>query len=339
MRIKDAITTTNLLMDEQIPVMFWGSPGIGKSDVARQIAKDRNMQLCDVRLSQMDPVDMRGVPFVDSYKFDGEEIQATKWAVADFFARLHERPTVVLFDEINSAPQATQASAYQFILDRSIGDFRLPDHTLILAAGNNIGDGAITNMMSTALRNRLAHVDIEVHLDDWATWAIKAGITTEVLGFIRFRPALLNEFDKKEARANKAFATPRGWQRVSRMLAGGKVPSNAEFGVFSAIVGEGSASELKGYLKHHRNLPDIDAILKNPTKVPVPEEPAVLYALATKLGSVADEKNFEKITEYGYRMAPEFQVIMVVDAVRRDSKIAYTDAFTKWTTKNSKVVF
>lgn len=335
MRIKDAIETTGLLMDNSIPVMYWGSPGIGKSDLARYLAAKRNMRLCDVRLSQMDPVDMRGVPFVAQF---GDH-QVTRWAIADFFAKLEEQPTIVLFDEINSAPQATQAAAYQFILDRQIGDFRLPDHTRILAAGNNIGDGAIVNMMSTALRNRLAHIDVEVHLDDWANWAVKHGnMPTEVLGFIRFRPAMLNEFDKKEARQNKAFATPRGWERVGRAM-NNTIPDHLEFHVYSAIVGEGCAAEFRGFLKHHRNLPDIDAILKNPKKVPVPEEPAVLYALATKLGSVSTEENFDKICEYGYRMTPEFQVIMVVDAVRRNTNIAYTEAFTEWTTKNSKVVF
>jgi hypothetical protein len=283
----------------------------------------------------MDPVDMRGVPYVETR----EEGRITKWAIADFFTQLAAKPTVLFFDEINSAAQATQAAAYQIILDRVLGDFHLPKHTRLLAAGNNIGDGAIVNQMSTALRNRFAHLDIEEHLDDWCRWASLIGkVPSEVVGFLRFRSSMLNQFNQKEARNNKAFATPRGWERVGKLM-GMNMPDEAEFFAYAAIVGEGPAVEFRGYLKYHRDIPDIDELLKAPDKYRIPDEPAIQYALAAKLAEASTVKNFDKVVKVAFRMPAEFQVIMMIDAVRRTQLLSQTETFTKWIAKNSEVVF
>jgi len=335
MRIKDAFQVANHLLDVNIPVMLWGSPGIGKSDVARQLAVHRNMKIEDVRLSQMDPVDMRGVPFVETWR-DGK---VTKWAIADFFTRLHMEPTILFFDEINSAAQATQAAAYQIILDRMLGDFRLPEHTRLLAAGNNIGDGAIVNQMSTALRNRFAHIDVEEHLDDWCKWAAEIGkVPSEIIGCLRFRTSLLNEGSKKEARNNKVFATPRGWERVGKLM-GRNLPESTEFYAYSAIVGEGAAIEFRGYLKYHRDIPDMEKLLKDPKGYKLPDEPAMQYALSAKLAEYATVKNFDKVVQVAARLPAEFQVIMMIDAVRRTQTLTGTPQFTAWVAQNSEVVF
>lgn len=330
MRPVDAIKALKVLTSINHPVMLHGSPGVGKSDVVRQVAADANIKLIDVRLSQLDPVDLRGVPSV----VDGK----TTWNQPDF---LPTRGKGILFlDEINSAAQATQAAAYQLVLDRQLGDYTLPKGWKIVAAGNRASDKAIVNQMSTALKNRLAHIEYEVDTDDWCDWAIKANISSEVLGFIRFRPALLNQFDDlvSDKSVNikdiNAFATPRSWQRVSEVIET-KPDKDIEFSLYAGIIGEGPATEFLAYLKYYRNLPDFNRILLNPTKEPVPTEPAALYATAAGLGTKVTQDNIGTLIKYVMRLPAEFQVLLMKDACTRDPSIAETDTFANvWIPEN-----
>lgn len=341
MRPSQIIKAIDTLIKANQPVMIHGSPGVGKSQVVQQVAKNNKIGFIDVRLSQLDPVDLRGVPSVDAKK------KQTSWNVPDFFPK--DGAGILFLDEINSAAQATQAAAYQLVLDRRLGDYELPEGWKIVAAGNRATDRAIVNQMSTALKNRFAHLNFEVNNEDWVDWALRNNIATEVIGFIRFRPMLLNEFEKrndtKEERERmmrmkdaQAFATPRSWEFLSKALA--ETPDeDIEYELYSGIVGEGCAAEFMGYMKYYRNMPNLDVVLMNPEKTAVPTEPATLYALATGLAAKATKDNMERVVKYALRMQPEFQVLLMKDAAIRDRTIADTRAFNEWAIKNADVLY
>jgi len=341
MRPSQIVIALGHLIDANQPVMLHGSPGIGKSDVVRQVAKQRGIDLIDLRLSQLDPVDLRGVPSVDAKK------KQTTWNTPSFLPT--DGKGILFLDEINSAAQATQAAAYQLVLDRKLGDYVLPPGWAIVAAGNRSTDRAIVNQMSTALKNRFTHLNYEVNNDDWCDWALRNNIAVEVLGFIRFRPMLLNEFEQRnESKEEKervqrlkdsqAFATPRSWEFLSKVVQQ-KPASDIEYELYSGIVGEGAAAEFMGYLKYYRDLPNLDALLMNPGTAKVPEEPATLYALATGLATKATQDNMERVVKYALRLPPEFQVLLMKDAVTRDNDLTQTKAFNEWAIKNADVMF
>lgn len=327
------------------PVMIHGSPGVGKSDVVRRVAKTLNLRVIDLRLSQLDPVDLRGVPSVDRDKKATHG--TTSWNTPNFFPTDGEG--ILFLDEINSAAQATQAAAYQLVLDRRLGDYELPPGWKVIAAGNRTTDRAIVNQMSTALKNRFVHLEYEVNNEDWCNWALQSAISVEVLGFIRFRPMHLNEFEvrnktkeentrQQNLKNAKAFATPRSWEFLDRVLKQ-KPDQEVEYELYSGIVGEGCAAEFMGYLKYYRNLPNLDALLMNPKNTPVPTEPATLYALATGLATKATEDNMERVVQYVLRMPAEFGVLMMKDAMTRNPKLSQAKAFTEWAVKNGDVMF
>lgn len=341
MRPSQITAALNYLINAKQPVMIHGSPGVGKSDVVRQIAKQRNIEMIDLRLSQLDPVDLRGVPSVDTKK------HVTTWNAPDFLPTSGEG--ILFLDEINSAAQATQAAAYQLVLDRKLGDYVVPPGWAIVAAGNRTTDRAIVNQMSTALKNRFTHLNYEVNNDDWCEWALRSNIEVAVLGFIRFRPMMLNEFEQRNSSKEEinriqrlkdaqAFATPRSWEFMSRVVAQQPSP-DIEYELYSGIVGEGCAAEFMGYLKYYRNLPNLDALLMNPGAAKVPEEPATLYALATGLATKATPDNMERVVKYTLRMPTEFQVLLMKDAVVRDNALTQTKAFNEWAIKNADVMF
>ena len=347
MRPSQVTQALEYLIKAKQPVMLHGSPGVGKSQVVKQVANKLGIEMIDLRLSQLDPVDLRGVPSVDKIKVGKTEVGKTNWNVPSFLPT--EGSGILFLDEINSAAQATQAAAYQLVLDRKLGDYELPPGWAMVAAGNRSTDRAIVNAMSTALKNRFTHLNYEVNNEDWCEWALTHNIAIEVLGFIRFRPMLLNEFEQRnETKEEKervqrlkdaqAFATPRSWEFMSKVVQQQPSP-DIEYELYSGIVGEGCAAEFMGYLKYYRNLPNLDALLMAPDKAKVPEEPAVLYALSTGLAAKATPDNMERVVKYALRMPAEFQVLLIKDAVTRDNALTNTKSFNAWASKNSSVLF
>jgi len=313
-----------VLVSARQPVFIWGGPGIGKSDVVRQVAQSLQVQLNDIRALLLDPVDLRGLPFL------GDD-RTSKWATPEFLPR--DGKGILFLDELNSAAAMVQASCYQLVLDRKLGDYTLPEGWAIVAAGNRDTDRGVTTRMPTPLRNRFTHLNFEVDVQEWCEWAIQAQIRPEIIAFIRFKPELLSAFDRD---AN-AFPSPRSWQFVSKILDSAPA-QEIEHELFAGTIGDGAATELSGFLQTFRNLPSIDAILLNPQQADVPQNAAAQYAVATALAHYASDTNFDRICIYLERMPTEFSVLSVRDASLRQPSVCHTAGYTKWAIANHHVI-
>ncbi len=236
------------------PVMLWGPPGVGKSRIVAQVAQANGVPLIDVRLSQMEPTDLRGIPFRSGDRVD--------WSVPSLLpdAARHGSRGILFLDEITTAPPTVTAAAYQLILDRRLGEYTVPQGWAIFAAGNRYGDRGVSYVMPAPLANRFTHYEIEVHLDDWVAWAHESGIDERVIAFLRFRPDLLFDFDA--ARNPIAFPTPRSWEYAHRALAKFEDAPELLTGALQSCVGPAAGVELKAFIDHLRELPDIDAIAR-----------------------------------------------------------------------------
>jgi len=263
------------------PVMLWGPPGVGKSQVVAQVAARHGVPMQDIRLSQMEPSDLRGIPFRVG--------DLVEWAVPAMLPDIerHGEQGILFLDEITSAPPSVSAAAYQLILDRRLGEYQVPEGWAIFAAGNRQGDRGVTYAMPAPLANRFSHFQFEVHLDDWSHWAFNAGIDERLIGFLRFKPELLFDFDPARASAGEmAFPTPRSWEFAHRALR--KFESHPELlpGALAACVGQAAAIECAAWLESLTKLPDIEAILRGEDPAP-PEEVDLQYALAAALAGRA----------------------------------------------------
>ncbi|MDE2089953.1 MAG: AAA family ATPase, partial [Gammaproteobacteria bacterium] len=256
------------------PVMLWGPPGVGKSQIVAQVAARHGVPVIDVRLSQMEPSDLRGIPFRSG--------DLVEWAVPALLPdAARHGPTGVLFlDEITSAAPSVSAAAYQLILDRRLGAYQVPPGWAIFAAGNRQGDRGVTYSMPAPLANRFSHFDLDVNLDDWVAWAYVHGIDQRLIAFLRFRPELLFDFDP--ARNPVAFPTPRSWEFTHRALR--KFGDDPELlgGALEACVGPAAGVELMAFIGNLDRMPDVDAITRGEA-VPVPQEIDLQYAVATAL--------------------------------------------------------
>jgi len=271
------------------PVMLWGPPGVGKSQLVGQIAAGHGVKIIDIRLSQMEPSDLRGIPF----RVDG----SVEWAVPSLLpdAGRHGDRGVLFLDEITSAPPTVSAAAYQLILDRRLGEYEVPEGWVIFAAGNRQGDRGVTYTMPAPLANRFSHYEFDVHLDDWVAWAWAHEMDERLIAFLRFRPELLFDFDP--AHNPVAFPSPRSWEFSHRALNKFDSSSDLLLGALQACVGPAAGIELKAFVDNLDNLPDIDAIIAG-EDVAVPKEVDLQYAVATALvGRAIRSRGSDKANE------------------------------------------
>ncbi len=323
MKASEIANALHTLLDARQPVFIWGEPGVGKSDVMRQVAAGRKIAIRDVRAPLLDPVDLCGLPILN----DGR----TKWATPDFLPTDGEG--VLFLDELNAGTPLVQASCYQLVLDRKLRDYTLPPGWAIVAAGNRDSDRAVTTRMPTPLRNRFTHLTFEVDLQEWCEWAVSSSIRPEVIAFLRFKPELLSKFDRD---AN-AFPSPRSWAFVSKILNESPAP-RIEHPLIAGTVGDAAATEFTAFLTTFRDLPNIDAILLNPEHEPVPNNAAAQYAVASALSYYASDTNFDRICRYLKRMPAEFGVLCVRDASSRKPDVRHTAAYTQWAIANHNVI-
>jgi hypothetical protein len=306
------------LIPTRRPVYLWGPPGVGKSSILRQAAAALKLAVVDIRATLLDPVDLRGLPKVTK--------DAAVWCPPAFLPRAG---TGVLFlDELAQAAPMVQAACLQLVLDRRVGEFVLPDGWAVVAASNRAEDRAGTHRLISPLLNRFVHLDLDVSADDWQAWAVTAGVSPVVCAFLRYRPALLFQFDP--AANPRAFPTPRAWQFVSDVLAG--APTDLVHAVVAGCVGDGPAAEFVGFLRLYRELPDLDCVLARPDAAPVPIEPAVLYALVGALVERCrrDQAPLPAFVKYALRLPNEFAVLALRDALTINPKLASHPAVQQW---------
>lgn len=297
------------------PVMLWGPPGVGKSDLVRALAGRASVPLIDLRLSQLEPTDLRGIPFRQ-----GERVE---WAVPSLLpdAARHGPRGLLFLDEINAAAPTVTAAAYQLILDRRLGDYSVPPGWALFAAGNRQGDRGVTYAMPAPLANRFTHYELEPDLDDWVEWAHARDIDARLVAFLRFRPELLFDFDP--ARTPIAFPSPRTWEFAHRALAKYARRPDLQLPALQACVGRAAGAEAHAFVEHMAHLPDVDAILRGelqPVPAPVDLQYGVAAALVRRaLRQAGAERTAAcaHILAYARRFEqPELGVMLVADLQR-----------------------
>ena len=296
-------------------VMLWGPPGVGKSQAVRQIAKDikretnKEVRITDVRLLLFNPIDLRGIPTANADK------TLAIWLKPQIFQMSPDEDIInILFlDEISAAPQSVQAAAYQITLDRVVGEHKLPDNCIIIAAGNRVTDKSVSFKMPKALANRLLHIEVEGSFSSWQNWAVRAGVNSKVVGFLSFRPDRLFGFDAKTD--DLAFATPRSWEMVSNILNNVCDDVNFVYPMIAGLVGNGAAVEFRSWCEVHCDLPSMKDIFDG-IVFDVPRKSDSLYAVVSGMTAYAkDVKNdFVKIgnsLRYAEKMPADYIAILL----------------------------
>ena len=308
----------NNLPVKTIPsVMLWGPPGVGKSQAVAQIASKieketgKSVHITDVRLLLFNPIDLRGIPTANADKTLAVWLKPQIFQMDDS----DQIVNILFLDELSSAPPSVQAAAYQITLNRVIGEHKLPENCIVIAAGNRTTDKSVAFKMPKALANRLLHIEVAGNFASWKKWAIRSGIHEKVIGFLSFRPSYLMGFDASGS--DLAFPTPRSWEMVSNLL--NSVSSNIDqmYSLIAGLVGTGVAVEFRTWEKVYRDLPCIEDIFSG--KMPVlPQNTDAMYALISSMTAYAkshrkDIAGIANSIRYANRMPPDFSAVLMKD--------------------------
>jgi len=303
---KDAKKSLRKAFKKQRPLFLWGPPGIGKSDIIKQLGLELNSHVIDVRLSLWEPTDIKGIPYFDSN--DG----TMRWAPPGElpnkeFAANHSQ--IILFlDEMNSAAPAVQAAAYQLILNRRVGTYELPDNVVIVAAGNRESDKGVTYRMPAPLANRFVHLEMAVDWDDWFEWATENKLHKDVVGFLTFAKKELYDFDPKSS--SRAFATPRSWSFVSELLIDDDTDAETLTNLTCGAIGEGLALKFMAHRKHSSKLPNPSDILSGKVKKLDTKEISAQYSLVVSLCYELKDGCDKKVKDWNDQVNHFFQFMM-----------------------------
>ncbi|MBK94023.1 MAG: ATPase [Rickettsiales bacterium] len=304
--------------NKQRPLFIWGPPGIGKSDIVSQISEDIDAYMIDVRLSLWEPTDIKGVPYYAAND------NTMKWAppaeLPDAKMAKKYKKIILFLDEMNSAAPAVQAAAYQLILNRKVGTYKLPDNVLIVAAGNREADKGVTYRMPAPLANRFVHLELKVDFDDWFSWAVKNNIHEDVVGYLTFAKKDLYDFDPKSP--SRSFATPRSWSFVSELLEDDDDEATTT-DLVSGSVGEGLAVKFMAHRKVSAQLPNPSDVLAGKVKNLDTKEISAMYSLTVSLcyelkeaSDKSDKKFDDKVNNFLRFAMDNFDTELVVMGIK-----------------------
>jgi hypothetical protein len=365
MKVNEIVKAIVCAYPARQPLMVWGAPGVGKSSAAKKAAAVLRAMLAagslpgeataalkaaakkpgfefgfiDLRLPLLEPVDLRGLPYV-------------KEGVA-YWSRPVFLPTggygLLFLDELVQAGPAMQSAASQLVLDRCIGEYRLPDGWMVIAAGNRASDRAAVNAMPTHIANRFVHLQTEINVEAWVAWALEAKLDMRVIAYIKWKGApSLHSFDPQAKVL--AFPSPRSWEFVSKLLGSFSNLNDPILGeMIKGAIGDGEVASFLAFCKMFDKLPNIDNIFLNPKRAEIPQELSVLWAVVTSVSSRVTVDNIDKVVIYFNRITdesgrPEFSVAAMKEIALRDEerpakqKIMNTPAFITWASKHNELI-
>ena len=322
----------NVLAAGLVPFLQ-SSPGIGKSSIVREIAKEYNLELIDIRLAQVDPTELNGFPTINN--------GIASYAPMSIFPLTNtplpkgKNGWLIFLDEMSSAPPAVQAAAYKLILDKMVGQHSLHEDVYIVAAGNLITDNAVVSHISTALKSRVVHIFLEASLDDFKEWAYANKISQNVISFLNFKPSLLHSFDPDTD--DCTFPSPRTWEFTSNIekTFKGNIPSYSTM-LFQGALGNATGLEYAAFLEIQNDLIDYDDIIASPLSCRLPSEPSTQWSLIGMLVNQVTAKDLPTIMKFINRLPIEFQLIFVKDLQKKDKTLVRSSSeIQSWITHNA----
>jgi len=332
--IPTAITYLQDVLQAGLVPNLLGSPGVGKSDIVRQVAEHYDLKVIDYRLAQSDPTDLNGFPTLNEDRSRSHYAPPSTFPLAGDEVPAGYKGWLIFFDEMNSAPKSVQAAAYKVVLDRMIGEHDIHEKVAMVCAGNLESDKAIVTRLSTAMQSRMVHINLMVDSESWLDWAAQHDIDYRIKAYINYRPEILHKFDPNHD--GDTFPCPRTWHFMSKLIKDWASVDYNKLPLLAGTIGEGPALEFQSFTDIFNDLPSIEDIIKNPLTVKLSEEPSNRYAVSSLVANRATDKNIEPLMEFTKRLPIEFQVITLQNIIKGDKAMMKQAAIQDWIAVNAK---
>jgi hypothetical protein len=320
------------------------SPGLGKSALAKQLAKKFNLKLIDIRLSYFDPADLNGFPFILNKDAVAEKIRAGFVPLEIFPIKGDPLPIdengkqmagwAIIMDEFNSAQRPVQAASYKVVLDKQVGMHDLHKNVVMMCAGNLSTDKAIVNDLGTAMQSRLINFVLKVCEPSFQKWANGDGdIDYRVKSFISFKSDMLHMFDPNHD--DLTFPCPRTWEFMSKIIKPMGVIGMEKLPLLSGTVGYKAGQEFFSYCQLFQDIPTIADIENDPMGCRLGTEKSVHYAMSGMVGGKMTPANATPLVQFLSRLDIDFQVVTLRAAIARDRDIRKNPEIAKWISHNA----
>lgn len=300
-----------------------GSPGLGKSAMAKNIADTWKLKLIDVRLSAMEPTDQTGLPSFhgdrasykpfDTWPIEGDEVPEGYYG------------WLILLDELPSSPLAVIASSYKLALERMVGQYNLHKRVKIMCAGNLASDNAIVHDIGTAMNSRLIHITMQVDPMDTVKYMASAGFDHRITGYLAFDPDAVHRFNPESA--DDTFPCPRTWEFASSLIKDKAQLDHIDIALLAGTVDTGTANDFATFCDYYGEIPSQKEILAAPSIVPIKNEPGVHWACVTQAAQYMTPETADAYGEFISRFGPDMQVIAWRHAVARDKSLKKSKAY------------
>lgn len=355
------------IMQANLVANLVGSPGIGKSDIIKQVAAQFDLKVIDFRLAQADPTDLSGFPTLNAdrsrchyappitFPLAGDELpwkvkpvegvpERTAIGTLPYRAEIKAvegvkyKGWLLFLDELTSAPQMVQAAAYKVILDRQVGEHDLHPAVRIVSAGNKASDKAIVQRMSTALQSRVVTLEIIIDMDEWLSWAEHNGVDKRIMAYIQFRPDMLHKFNASHQ--DLTFPCPRTWEFASRLMAIWGVVTLQNLIVLAGTISKGAASELISFCQVYHSLPTLEKLISDPAGTPLDNNKKdLLFAVCSLIGQAFNENNSGPLITVMERLPIEFRVTACQNILRRDPRLQRDPNLKEWIRNNASDLY
>jgi len=317
------------------------SPGVGKSAIVKEIAEEWKLKVIDIRLTEYDPTELNGYPFILNPTDEIHLVKAGHVPMITFPTENDPIPEgyrgwMIILDEFPSAPLSVQAAAYKITLDRMVGSHKLHKNCIIVTAGNKATDKAIVNRLSTAQQSRFSTLMIKVDLNTWLEWANRVDIDYRVRSFLRWKPELLHDFNPNHA--DLTFPCPRTWHFVSNLAAANKWTeiTYSKLPLLAGTVGHGAARQFHAFCEIYKDLPTIREIIADPLGCRMPDEISVHHAAAGLVGHHISKDNAKPLFQFLSRIPADLQTVTLRNAIKRNDQLRTVPELLQWASQNSK---
>jgi len=321
---KQAKTEIIECMKAGITPFLIGSPGIGKSECVYQVGDNYNLEVIDLRMSQMAPEDLMGLPMRKENKAFFAPFNI--FPLEDTPLPPGKKGWILFLDELPSASPSVLAASYKIILDKMVGGQKLHPNVVVIAAGNKSTDKAIARNIGTALQSRVCTIEIDVFNEPTLKHFHEIGTDPRIIGFLEFQPSKLHSFDPNHN--DHTFACPRTWQFASKLIRG-KEYKDISIVLLAGVLSDGVAEEFYTFLQEYERLPKYTQIKESPETTHIPAEGSTKYALVSMLVDYTNEETITNIVKYIKRLPPDFQVIYFRNVIRKDPALKQHEDFQK----------
>lgn len=207
----------------QRPVLLIGPPGIGKTQIMEQVARECGIGLVSYTITHHTRQSAIGLPFISEKTYSGKNVHVTEYTMSEIVAAIYNKiedtglsEGLLFIDEINCVSETLAPAMLQFLQYKTFGNHKIPDGWIIVAAGNPPEYNKSVREFDIATLDRIKKIDVEADFEVWKEYAKQADIHPAILSFLTAKPQYFYQVETTVD--GKIFATPRGWEDLSGFL-------------------------------------------------------------------------------------------------------------------------